>query len=286
MPLRILFIGDIVGRPGRKAVTELVPHLREERGIDFVVANGENAAAGSGLTPKVLKQILAGGVDVVTSGDHIYKNKDGFGCFDEERLLRPLNYVPAAAGRGWGVYRAGEVPITVINLQGRVFMEPSECPFHAIDVLLESLANEARVILVDFHAEATSECIGMGWHLDGRVSAVAGTHTHVQTADEAVLPHGTAYITDLGMTGPHDGVIGRAKAPVLHKFTTGMPARFEVCEGDIRLHGAQIDIDPGTGRALAIERIALPLPAPTPSEDGESGASEPGDPASDTPQAS
>ena len=286
MPIRILFIGDIVGRPGRKAVTELVPRLREQRGIDFVVANGENAAAGSGLTPKVLKQILAGGVDVVTSGDHIYRNKDGFGCFEEERLLRPLNYVPAAAGRGWGVYQAGETPVAVVNLQGRVFMEPSECPFHAIDVLLESLAKEARILLVDFHAEATSECIGMGWHLDGRASAVAGTHTHVQTADETVLPLGTAYITDLGMTGPHDGVIGRAKAPVLHKFTTGMPARFEVCEGDIRLHGAQIDIDPETGRALAIERIALPLPTPDTPGGGESDPATPADPASDNPQTS
>lgn len=268
MAFRILCIGDIVGRPGRRAVQHLVPAFRKEHGVDFVVANGENAAAGSGLTPKVLKQITSAGVDVVTSGDHIYKNKDVYPCLENEQLLRPANYVPAAKGTGWRIYEAAGTPVAVVNLQGRVFMEPAECPFHAVEGILAEIGASARIVVVDFHAEATSECIGMGWRLDGRASVVFGTHTHVQTADERVLPGGTAYITDLGMTGPHDGIIGRAKEAVLHKFTTGMPARFEVCTGDVRLSGALVDIDAETGRALAVERLALPLPETEPEANG------------------
>jgi 2',3'-cyclic-nucleotide 2'-phosphodiesterase len=255
--MKILCIGDIVGKPGRKLVSRLVPDLRRERGIDFCVANGENAAGGSGLTPKVLRSLLGGGVDVVTSGDHVYKNKEVFACFGEPALLRPLNYVERAEGRGAGLYQAAGARILVANLQGRVFMDPAECPFAAVDRLLEKRGAEADVILVDMHAEATSEKIAMGWHLDGRASAVVGTHTHVQTADARILPKGTAYLTDLGMTGPFDSVLGRDTASVLHRFTTQMPARFEVAENDLRLSGCIVEIDPADGRASAIERLEL-----------------------------
>lgn len=264
MALTILCIGDIVGRPGRDSLKPLLAELRERQNVDFIVANGENAAGGSGLTPKILRELLELGIDVITTGDHIYKNKEIFSCIEEERLLRPYNYPPAAAGRGAAVIESeAGLSIGVLNLAGRVFMDPSQCPFLAADAWLEEIRGQTRVILVDFHAEATSEKISLGWYLDGRVSAVFGTHTHVQTADEKILPRGTAYLTDLGMTGSQNGVIGRDKTAVLSRFTTGMPARFEVCTGNVRLQGAVLTVDPESGKALAVERINLPLADPT-----------------------
>ena len=263
MAITILCIGDIVGRPGRNSLKPLLEALRAQHNLDFIVANGENAAGGSGLTPKILDEILSLGIDVITTGDHIYKNKEVFGCIGNERLLRPCNYPAAAAGKGAGIFETSKgVKIGVINLAGRVFMDPSECPFNAVDQWLKEVSGQAKVLLVDFHAEATSEKISMGWHLDGRVSAVWGTHTHVQTADERVLPHDTAYLTDLGMTGSQGGVIGREKEDVLYRFTTGMPNRFEVCSTDVHLQGALLKIDPESGKALAIERVNLRLEEP------------------------
>lgn len=258
LPIRLLCLGDIVGRPGRRIIRRQLKALREDRAVDVVLANGENAAGGSGLTPKILQELLRGGVDLVTSGDHIYKNKEVFGCIDHERLLRPLNYVPAAAGRGHTVLHLDSgLRLGVVNLVGRVFMEPAECPFQAIDTLLAGHGDEAAAWIVDFHAEATSEKIAMAWHLAGRVAAVVGSHTHVQTADERILPGGTAAMSDLGMTGSHAGVIGRTKESVLHRFTTQMPARFDICDGDVRLQGVLVDLDPETGQAAAATRLSV-----------------------------
>ena len=255
---KVLCIGDIVGRPGRKIIEEQLPEFIIQKGIDFVIANGENASSGSGITPKLLSGILKSGVDVVTTGDHIYKNKDVFGCIKDPKLLRPLNYVEGASGNGAGVYTMSDgIKIAVVNLSGRVFMDPCECPFSAIDNYLKGLEEGINIIFVDIHAEATSEKIAMGWHLDGRVSAVFGTHTHIQTADERILPGKTAYITDLGMTGPYESVLGRKKENVLHKFTTNMPSRFDVASGDVRLCGAVIEIDNSNGEARSIERVCL-----------------------------
>ncbi|MHC4885329.1 MAG: TIGR00282 family metallophosphoesterase [Planctomycetota bacterium] len=258
MKKRILCTGDIVGKPGRKMMMERLPAYRREREIDFVVANGENAAAGSGITTKIVNSLLNAGVDVITTGDHIYKNKEVFACIDHEQLLRPHNYVPTAAGKGVVIRTLAEgTRIGVINLQGRVFMEPAECPFHAVDKLLDELQDQTDLLILDFHAEASSEKIAMGWYLDGRVTAVVGTHTHVQTADERILPQGTAYITDLGMTGPYDSILGRDKERVLQKFTTQMPARFDIASDDVRICGVEIEVDLETGRAVGIERVNL-----------------------------
>jgi len=262
--LRILFIGDIFGRPGRTIVRERLPELRD-RGLDLIIANGENAAAGFGITPQITEELLDLGIDVLTTGNHVWDKREILDYFrmaednlysSARRLLRPANY-PAGAP-GWGIYEgktAAGVPFAVVNLQGRVFMNSVEDPFHAADEILEKL--QARVILVDFHAEATSEKIALGWYLDGRATAVLGTHTHVPTADERVLPNGTAYQTDVGMTGPFDSVIGVTKNTILQKFLTGLPVRFEPASGDARLCAALIDCDPHTGRAHAIERIMI-----------------------------
>ncbi|MHC4873371.1 MAG: TIGR00282 family metallophosphoesterase [Planctomycetota bacterium] len=255
---KILVLGDIVGRPGRKIIQQLLADFRIENNIDFVIANGENIAAGSGITPKLLKGILTAGVDVVTTGDHVYKNKDVMSCIDNDNLLRPLNYVEEAAGRGCGIYKfADQTDIAVINLSGRVFMDPCECPFNAAAKILEEIKNRTNIIIIDMHAEATSEKVAMGWYLDGRVSAVLGTHTHIQTADERILPGGTAYITDLGMTGPYESVLGRKTENVLHKFVTNMPSRFDVAADDVRLCGAVIEVDDSNGHARSIERVSL-----------------------------
>ncbi len=256
MLLKILAVGDVVGKPGRKAC-RLLPALRKELGLDFVVVNGENAAGGAGLTPPLVEELLSLGADVITSGDHIYKNREILEIIEsEERLLSPANISRSAAGRGWGVYNAGGVPVGVFNLVGRTYMKGLyENPFEAADELAEKLSERAKVVLLDFHAEATSEKIAMGWHLDGRLSAVFGTHTHVQTSDERVLPGGTAYISDIGMTGPHDSVLGRRTERVLQYLTTGMPARFDVAGGDLRLSGAVFTVDAETGRAASVERL-------------------------------
>ncbi|MFH1024030.1 MAG: TIGR00282 family metallophosphoesterase [Planctomycetota bacterium] len=258
MQIRVMVIGDVVGRPGRDALKTALPGYRKSENINFVVANGENAAAGSGITPDLLRDFLESGVDVVTTGDHVYRRKEIMEVIHKEpRLLRPANYPPAAAGRGAGIFKVdGTLSIGVINLQGRVFMDPIECPFTAVDDCLSKMAG-TRVIIVDMHAEATSEKIAIGWYLDGRVSLVFGTHTHVATADERILPGGTANITDVGMTGPHESVLGRRVDRVLKAFTTHMPSPFDVAEKDVRISGAVATIDVDTGRAVDIKRVQI-----------------------------
>ena len=258
--MRILFIGDIVGRPGRRAVEALLPDLRSEFAIDLVRANVENAASGRGIQPAAAKEIWSAGVQVFTGGNHIWDKSDGIDLIAKDpRIVRPLNLPPGTPGRGLGLYEVGEVTVAVVNLLGRVYMSPAECPFRAIDTALESLAGRAQVVFIDFHAEATAEKIAFGWHVDGRASAVIGTHTHVQTADERILPGGTAYLTDAGMTGPHDSVIGVRKEDAVRKMITGLPVRFQTAESDIRLHGVLLEVDPSSGRAQKVERIQRAL---------------------------
>jgi metallophosphoesterase (TIGR00282 family) len=254
--MRILMIGDVVAAAGRRVLAQWVPRLREELRLDLVVCNVENAAGGVGVTSVIAEQILATGVDVMTGGNHIWDKSEGIPFIHESRaMVRPLNHPAGTPGRGVGIYRIGDHSVAVINALGRIFMNPIDCPFRAIDEQLEQIDPSIKVILVDFHAEATAEKIAMGWYLDGRVSVVAGTHTHVQTADERILPQGTAYVTDLGMTGPHDGVIGVRKELAIRRMTTGLPVRFQPAEGEARLHGILCEIDPATGRALRIERV-------------------------------
>jgi metallophosphoesterase (TIGR00282 family) len=255
--MRVLFIGDIVGEPGRKAVGELLPKIRKKERIGFVIANGENAAGGSGVTPQIADELFAYGIDVLTSGDHIWKRKEILERIEtDKRILRPANYPREAPGFGSTVVESSsDVNVGVINLVGRVFMLSVECPFRVAREEIEKMRAKARVIIVDMHAEATSEKIALGWYLDGLVSAVIGTHTHIQTADEKILPNGTAFLCDAGMTGPFDSVIGRKKEQILTRFITQMPARFEMAEGDVQLHGAVIDIDEKTGKAESIQRI-------------------------------
>lgn len=259
--MRILAIGDIVGRPGREAASSFIPKLKRKENLDLVIANGENAAGGSGLTPRIVKELLSSGIDVITSGDHIWKKRDIFEIIDKEyRLLRPANYPDNVAGCGYVVLSLkNNVKIAVINLVGRVFMRALECPFKTAKKFVDQIKKETPIIIIDFHAEATSEKIAMGWFLDGEVSCVLGTHTHVQTADEQILPLGTAYITDLGMTGPMDSVLGRSVERVLEYFLTGMPAKFEMAKENIQLQGVIVDIDEKSGRAQAIKRIKLKL---------------------------
>jgi metallophosphoesterase (TIGR00282 family) len=252
-------IGDVIGSPGRKAIEGLLPGLRDERSIDFVTANGENLAGGMGLTASTADALFAHGVDVITSGNHIWDKREIYESLErDERILRPLNYgTTGVPGRGWGVYHALDgSELAVINLQGRTYMQPIENPFLEADRLLEEAGEPLPPIrLVDFHCEITSEKNALGVHLDGRVSAVVGTHTHVPTADDRILPNGTAYQSDLGMTGPVYSVIGFNPATVLPRFLNGLPTRFEVGEGPVVFNAAQIDVDPASGRALAIERV-------------------------------
>ncbi len=259
--MKILFIGDIVGRPGREAIKKLLPKIVKKKGIEFVIANGENAAGGSGITPSISDELLSYGIDVITSGDHIWKKREIVDYIQNSKnLLRPLNYPKEVPGLGSTIIESESgVKIAVINLMGRVFMSPLECPFRTSQEEIEKLKKRTSVIIADIHAEATSEKIALGWYLDGKVTALIGTHTHVQTADEKILPKGTAYITDCGMTGPFDGVIGRKKEQILTRFITEMPARFEMAEGDVRLNGVVIDVDEKTGEANSIERIEVRL---------------------------
>lgn len=255
--MKILFIGDIIGRPGRLAVEKLLPGLVEEQQIDFVIANGENAAAGFGLTPAVLDNLFALGIDVVTSGNHLWDKKDILPRLKKEpRLLRPANYPPEVSGSSVGVYEDKQGrKVGVFNLLGRVFMPAVDCPFRIADQVIVELKKETEIIIVDMHAEATSEKIALGWYLDGRVSAVIGTHTHVMTADERILPQGTAYITDAGMTGAFDSVIGMEKEPIIEKFLTQLPTKFEVAEHDVRFNGVVVEVDEHSGRAMKIRAI-------------------------------
>ncbi len=255
--MRILMIGDVVGKPGRDAVRRILPELRQEKGIDLVIANGENTAGGFGLTADTASELLDSGVDVLTSGNHIWDKKEIIPYLEDAQdnglpVVRPANY-PNAPGAGV-IKRKG---VAVVNLIGRVFMTPLDCPFHTADCLLEDLRNEeeTRVIIVDFHAEATSEKQAMGWYLDGRVSGVFGTHTHVGTIDARILPGGTAYLTDVGMTGPVDSVIGSDTGAVLDRFLTSMPQRLDVAKGPCAFNSALVEVDEQTGRSIRMERI-------------------------------
>jgi len=258
-PLRILLIGDIVGKPGRQIVVRAVPGLKIAERLDLVVANAENAAGGSGLTPEIFQELIAGGVDCITMGDHIYRRREIYAVLERDpRIVRPANYPPTAPGRAFTVLSAaGRAPVAVFSLLGRIFMPPVDCPLQAADQVLAQLPPEVRVVLLDFHAEATSDKQIMGRHLDGRVSAVLGTHTHVATADEQILPGGTAFQCDVGMTGPHLSIIGRRIDRVLETARTFRPTHFEVAASDCRLHGTIVEIEPETGRATAIRRLVV-----------------------------
>ena len=260
--MKLLFIADIVGHPGRRAVKELIPELRRRLAPDVVVANGENSAGGSGITVKTASEIFAAGVDIMTSGDHLWDQKEVVGLLQEEpRLLRPLNYPNGTPGKGSTVLeRTGLPPVAIVNLQGRTFMPPLENPFHCVQAEVERLRPKTKIIFIDFHAEASSEKVALGRMLDGSVSAVVGTHTHVQTADECIFPGGTAFLCDAGFTGPHESVIGREIEPIITRFLTNMPQKFEVAKGRIFLQGALVEIDNDTGRATSIHRVSEPLP--------------------------
>lgn len=250
--MKVLVVGDIVGSIGRRVFKEVVSRLRDESVVQAVVVNGENAAAGNGITRALAEELFKSGADVITLGDHAWGQKELESTISsEKRLLRPVNMPPGTPGQGHAMVQTTIGSFVAVNLMGRVFMNPADCPFRAMDSLLASLPRNLPVI-VDFHAEATSEKIAMGHYLDGRVAAVFGTHTHVQTNDAAILPKGTAYITDIGMTGPANSVIGREIAPVLKRFTTGLPAKFEIAKGPAVLEGAVIDIDRQSGKALSI----------------------------------
>lgn len=253
--MKVLFLGDIVGSPGREAVKALVPKLKKEKAIDVVIANAENASGGRGLTAKVAEELFSYGCDCLTNGDHIWKHPDVLKIIDHPYLIRPANLAPNIPGKGYCVLSKNNFKVGVLNLQGRVFMPAIDCPFRAARDIVPIIKKQTPIILVDIHAEATSEKVAMGHFLDGLVSAVAGTHTHIQTADERVLAQGTAYISDLGMCGPYDSVIGQEKSKIIERFLTGMPTRFEVAGGDARLSGAIIEIDDTSGRARGIERV-------------------------------
>ncbi len=256
--MKVLFIGDIVGKPGRRAIKRLLPGIIEGNAIDFVIANCENAAGGFGVTRDIMDELLQNPIDVFTSGNHIWDKKEMVDCFDEYRmLLRPINYPEGTPGRGSIVAQCkeGGPPIAVLNLEGRVFMRPLDCPFRAAEREVASLRTETPVVIVDIHAETTSEKQAMGWFLDGRVSAVIGTHTHVQTADEGILPKGAAYITDAGMTGPFDSILGMRTDIVIERFLTSRPNKFDVAKRDVRLQGVIVEIDDESGRGLHITRV-------------------------------
>jgi hypothetical protein len=257
--MKVLFIGDIVGRPGRRALETYLRQVRESRGITLTVANGENAAGGFGITPSVAEDLFAAGIDVITTGNHVWDKREAIPLLPKEnRILRPLNYPPGTPGTGSIVVRDRKgCKVAVVNLEGRVFMRPQDCPFHAINRELPDLTLETPVIIVDFHAEATSEKLAMGWHLDGRVSAVFGTHTHVQTADERILPQGTGYLTDVGMTGPSESVIGVKHDIIVRRFLSSMPEKFMIAKEFPQFQAVALEIDPANGKALSIERINL-----------------------------
>ncbi len=263
--MKVLFIADIVGQPGRRAVKELLPKLRQQHTVNLVVANGENAAGGSGITVKTAEEIFSAGVDIITSGDHLWDQKEVMELLaHERRFVRPLNYPPGTPGQGSVIFQSDRLPpVGIINLQGRTFMPPLDNPFHCALAEVERLRQQTNIILVDFHAEATSEKVALARMLDGRVSAVIGTHTHVQTADEQIFPGGTAFLCDAGFTGPHESVIGREIEPIIKRFMTNQPQKFEVAKSNVLLQGAVVEIDAPTGRPLKIVRISEPLTAAT-----------------------
>lgn len=255
--MKILFISDIFGKPGREALLARLPDLVDERAVDFVIANGENTASGAGITSKIAGKLLAGGVDVITTGNHIWRQKEIIPFLQKsDRIVRPANYLPENPGRGWTTIEKNGVRVAVVNLSGNLYIGAPRGAFQVIDPLLAEIPDDIKYIVVDFHAEATSEKVAMGYYLDGRVTAVIGTHTHVQTADARVLPKGTAYITDAGMTGPHDSVIGVDKKIILERFLTNMPIKFEVAEDDVWIEGVLVTADVA-GRATAIENLRI-----------------------------
>ncbi len=266
--MRVLFIGDIMGSPGRRIVVERLADIVTQHRLDLVIANCENAASGFGITPRLAEELLGAGVDVLSGGNHIWARKEILDYLPHQpRLLRPANYPQGDPGSGLylGNTKSG-TPYAVLNLQGRVFMAPIDCPFRAADRELARIPAEVRVVIVDMHAEATSEKVAMGWYLDGKVTAILGTHTHVPTADERLLPQGTAYITDVGMTGPHDSVIGMDKAAIIQRFLDGLPARFDVAAGEVQMSTVLLDLDEsgppnaaGRARARSIERLKFHL---------------------------
>ena len=257
MILKVLFIGDIVGKSGRQAVANLLPKIIKSEKIDFCIANVENAAGGIGITPNVFTEFLKYRIDVLTTGNHVFDKKSVLEIIDkEDRLIRPINYPPSCPGNGYNIsFLTGNISVLTINLSGRIFMDSIDCPFQVITRILDDIGENYDVIVVDFHAEATSEKIAMGYFLDGKVTAVIGTHTHVQTADEKILPNGTGYITDAGMTGAFDSVIGMEKEKAIARFLTKMPQRFEVAKKDKKLSGVILEIDPSKGITTNIKRI-------------------------------
>ena len=259
--MRIIFIGDIVGSPGRRIVRELLPDILAQRQIDLCIANGENSAAGFGITPKIAEELFSLGVEVISGGNHIWDRKEILEFLPHEpRLLRPANFPCGSPGSGVFVGTAKNgIKYAVMNFQGRTFMTSIDDPFHKAESEIAKLPPDIKVIIVDMHAEATSEKRAMGWNLDGKVSAVLGTHTHVQTADNQIQPGGTAYITDVGMTGPHDSIIGMEKGPIIQRFHDALPIRFAVAEGDIQMNAVLLDVDETTGRARSIERLNFRL---------------------------
>lgn len=253
--MRVLFLGDIISRVGRKIISNNLAAFKDKLGVDLCIGNVENAAGIFGITDKVVCEISSGGVDVMTSGNHVWDKREGIPLLDErDDLLRPANFPPGVPGRGHLVTTVGGIDVAVINLQGRTFMNPIDCPFREADDILSELDSSVKIILVDFHAEATSEKLALGFYLDGRVSAVSGTHTHIQTADERILPAGTAYLTDVGMVGPFDSIIGVKKEQVIDRFLHGLPVRFKVAHDRPRLDAFLVEIDDVTGTALSVER--------------------------------
>lgn len=253
--MKILFIGDIVGKPARQFLSKVLGEFREETGADLVIGNGENAAGGSSITQDTARDIFGAGVDILTSGDHIYKKGDSKKVLEELPLIRPLNYGDLAAGRGYIIKEVGGIKVAVVNLLGRVFMQPVDCPFKAIRDLLPVLKKETNIIIVDMHAEATSEKLAMGYYLSKKVSAVVGTHTHIPTADARIIDDFTAYITDVGMTGSFDSILGRQKEPIIERFITNMPCRFNLSQEGLLIQGVILNIEESQGKALKIERV-------------------------------
>jgi len=254
--MHIMMIGDICGRPGRLAAAHFIPILKQEYDLDLIVANGENSAGGIGITNKVLKELLGMGIDIVTTGNHVWDKKEIFDFIEHEKLIRPANYPPATPGKGYCITTINNRKVGIINLAGRVFMPVVDCPFREVDAILDKIKESCDIILIDFHAEATSEKVALGWYVDGRVSCVAGTHTHIQTADERILPQGTAYISDLGMVGPWNSILGVEKDAVIQKFLTGLPVRFHVAtDHDSIFSGIVLEIDDDSHKVTKIIRI-------------------------------
>ncbi|KUO52249.1 MAG: metallophosphoesterase [Desulfitibacter sp. BRH_c19] len=254
--MKFLFIGDIVGKPGRSIIKNMLPQLEAEFNADMIIANAENAAGGNGLTAQVANELYNDGVDFITLGNHVWDKKDIISFIDtEEKIVRPANYPPATPGKGYKIITKNNIKICIVNIQGRVYMQALECPFRTMDIILSQIIDQTNIVIVDIHAEATSEKMALGYYLDGKVSAVLGTHTHIQTADNKILPKGTAYITDVGMTGPYESVLGIKKENIISRFLTQMPNRFEVATGLSQLNGVFIEVDDLSGKTVKIERL-------------------------------